>query len=81
MPNVTKETFQGYDVDSKLNTLFDYQLESHGLLTSQIQVCDERFDKVETGQKKWRVATGTIAAGSGLAGGFMAMLLKLKFWG
>ena len=80
MPNVTKETFQGYTPDSKLNTLFDYQREMHGLLTTQIKSCGKRFDKVETAQRKWKLVSGTVAIGSGLFGGFMAMVMKFAFW-
>jgi|GEM_PF-3098864 len=81
MPEVSKETFKGYSTDSKLDTLFDYQKEIHGILAARIEKCDLKFKNLENGQRNWKIKMGTAAAGSGFLGGFVATLLKLKFWG
>jgi len=76
MPSPTKDTFKGYTVDSKLDTLYDFHIETIGLLE---RTC-ERVDVVEKGQKNWKVVSGTVAVGSGLIGGFIAMVTKFAFW-
>ena len=62
---ITKETFMGFDTDSKLNALFDYMI-------------DAKFDiseiKMEINKKR-KIDT-TIAGAMGLVGGFAAMMGK-----
>ena len=77
MPDVSKETFQGYSVDSKLNTLFDYQVESNGLLE---RTCS-RVDKVEAGQRKWKVFSSAAAFMGGIFGGAIAFFSSKFFTG
>ena len=76
MPSPSRETYQEYTTDSKLNTLYDLHVETIGLM----ERLGCRVDTVENGQKKWQIKTGGLAVGSGFLGGFTAMLLKLKFW-
>lgn len=76
MISPTKDTFKGYTVDSKLDTLYDFHIETIGLLE---RTC-ERVDVVEAQQKRWKIVSGTIAIGSGFLGGAAAMLAKLAFW-
>lgn len=77
MPDVTKETFQGYSVDSKLNTLFDYQLEATGLLE---RTC-ERVTVVENQQKKWKVFSSATAFLGGMFGGAISFFSSKFFTG
>ena len=76
MISPTKDTFKGYTVDSKLDTLYDFHIETIGLLE---RTCD-RVDKVETDMKRWKLVSGSVAVGSGFLGGAAAMLAKLAFW-
>ena len=73
----TRDTFKGYSVDSKLNTLFDIAVAQHTCQEEQLEKHNKRFVKLEK-RKKFNTA---VAAGSGLAGGFLAMIAKFSFWG
>jgi len=79
MPNgITKETFQGYPIDSKLDTLYDYIHDIHGTLTTrcpeQQKICGKRLDDLE--KKKW--FNRGISMTSGAISGILAVL-GLKF--
>lgn len=51
MPDVSRETFRGYDIDSKLNTLFDYAVEAQKCHKRQVGSCNERFEALEKPKK------------------------------
>lgn len=75
MNGVSRETFEGYDTNSKLNTIFDYMKELHqcqGETAKAVQDFKERYEK----RKRFDTATG---AGAGLIGGFFAAL-GIKWW-
>ena len=63
MPDgISKETFKGFDTDSKLNTLFDYTIDTRADVSEiKKQIVNKR--KVDT----------TVAACMGFVGGFAAM--------
>lgn len=70
MNGISRETFKGYDADSKLNTLFDLAMESHKCaceMKEQLDVLKRRkfFDK-------------GIAAVSGVVGG--AAMYLVTWW-
>jgi len=73
----SKDTFKGYTVDSKLDTLYDFHIEAIGLLE---RTCS-RVDVVEKNQGKWKLVTASVGAGTGIVGGAFAMFAKLKWWG
>jgi hypothetical protein len=75
MNGVTKTTFEKYDTDSKLNTLFDYIHEIHETRCPDPQSCHDRLDSLEK-RKYWNPA---VNAASGFSGGFLAVLTALKF--
>jgi DNA-binding Lrp family transcriptional regulator len=77
MSEITKETFKGYDTDSKLNTLFDYQNNILERLEIHPKDCSERFKKLE----KAKVKNAVLSAGGGVLGGFLAIIAKFKIWG
>lgn len=60
---ITRETFEGMDIDSKLSVLFDYAKESHRCSCE----LEAKFDK----RKK---SDAIMSAGGGLVGGFLAFL-------
>ena len=76
MTTPSKDTFKGYTVNSKLDTLYDFHVETIGML----ERFGNRVETVEKCQKKWKLVSGTVAVGSGLFGGFLAMLAKLALW-
>jgi hypothetical protein len=84
MSEITKETFEKFDTDSKLNTLFDYHSSTslgikniESLLQGHPKDCEKRFTKLE----KTKIKNTAFSAAMGFVGGFVAMLTKLKFWG
>lgn len=76
MPSPAKDTFKGYTTNSKLDTLYDFHIETIGLLERMCQ----RVDKVENCQRRWKLVSGSIAVGSGFLGGAAAVMAKLAFW-
>jgi len=77
MPIATsRDTFKEYSADNKLLTLFDIAVASQTCQEAQLEKNEKRFTKLEK-RKKLNTA---IAAGSGLAGGFLAMIAKFSFW-
>jgi len=68
----SRETFQGYSTDSKLDTLFDYMKVIYDYSIVQQEKCDGRFKRLE----KRKLFHSTCAGVAGLIGGFMAGLLK-----
>jgi len=73
---VSKDTFKGYSTDSKLDTLYDLQVMTISTIDKRINNHDKRIIKIE---RRKRFDT-SVAAGSGILGGFVAMILKLVFW-
>lgn len=76
MQDISKETFDKMTPESQLSVMFDYHKASYGLLERQCK----RLDKVEAQQTRWKLFSGTIAAGGGMAGGALAWFLS-KFSG
>ena len=71
---ISKETFQGYSTDSKLDTLFDYVLDIHKWQHDQPVICEKRLRKLEN--RKW-INTGA-SGGGGIIGGALTWL-AIKF--
>jgi hypothetical protein len=71
---ISRDTFDGMDVDSKLGVLFDYALESHSCacdMRDKMEALENRFEK------RKRVDTAVAGAG-GVIGGVLSFLgLKL----
>ena len=65
---VTKETFEGYDTDSKLDTVYDILAGDDGVLHRLARL--ERRGLVDRGA----------AVVSGFLGGAAVMIGKLAFW-
>ena len=66
MPDgISKETFKGFDTDSKLNTLFDYTIDTR-IDVSEIRVQITKRKKIDT----------TVAGMMGLVGGAAVMFGK-----
>lgn len=63
--NISRETFQGMDTDSKLDVLFDYNV----MMCQDIQALKKR-KKIDT----------IVSGGMGFLGGFTAVLAKAVFW-
>lgn len=58
MNGISRDTFAQMDVDSKLNILFDYTVES-------VKVCkslDDKTDKLEMKAARWGAAGGIVTA-------------------
>jgi len=62
---ITKDTFDGMDIDSKLNVLFDLSQDTHK------QIC------ALNARKRWDKALSIIG---GVFGGFIAVVAKWSFW-
>lgn len=77
MVDITRETFEGYSVDNKLNTIFDLAVAAEKRQAAQTEKCGGRFVKLEK-RKKFN----TVFAGFwGLVGGFFAVVFKFLFTG
>ena len=49
MPDgISKETFKGYDTDSKLDTLFDYVKDTRGDISEVKEALNVRLQRVES---------------------------------
>jgi hypothetical protein len=70
---ISRETFEGYPVSSKLDTLFDLAKASHEQLCLTHDKCDKRFEKLE--HRRW--FDKTLAFGGGILGG-VATVLGIK---
>jgi hypothetical protein len=68
----SKETFERYDTDSKLLTLFDYIVAIHKTQCGQITQCEIRFKTLE----RRKIFDKGVAGAAGLVGGFIAGALK-----
>ena len=69
---ISKETYKGFDVDSKLNVLFDYAIESHRCAVDneeRIEKLDKKFDR------RKRVDTA-VSGATGFIGGAMMVFFK-----
>ena len=77
---ITKETFEGYPVESKLSTLYDVQL----CVLKSTEQLDKRLDAIEQGVTKDRrkelAIAGTMGAASGLIGGIATVWSYVRFW-
>ena len=70
--SISKETYKGFDVDSKLNVLFDYATESHRCAVineEKIEALDKKFDR------RKRVDTA-VSGAYGLIGGALMVAIK-----
>jgi len=77
MQDISTETFVAMTPKSQMSVMFDYNKTSYGLLE---RMC-KRLDEVESRQKKWKIVTASVGAATGLFGGALVMLAKLKWWG
>ena len=69
---ISKETYKGFDVDSKLNVLFDYAIESHRCAKDneeKIEELDKKFDR----RKRLDTAVSGVY---GLIGGALMVFVK-----
>ena len=69
---ISKETYKGFDVDSKLNVLFDYAIESHRCMNTnkeKIEALDKKFDR----RKRFDTA---VSGASGFIGGAVMVFVK-----
>lgn len=85
---VPKETFRDYSTDSKLDTVYDVMHNIYEILdcrkencVAQEVVCNERMDKLEKGQTKWKLVSGVVASVSGMIGGAIAWVSSKFFIG
>jgi hypothetical protein len=74
---ITKDTFEGYDSESKLNTMFDLMLAQHECSCETIDKLDRLEVKYEHRKKFDSALSGTL----GLVGGAVAMAFKYIFVG
>ena len=81
MNEIKKSTFEGMDVDSKLNVLFDLQTNVQPHCARQAEACDSRFDEIEGRVKKWGLTHLFLIPPFSFIGGFAAMFAKFKFGG
>lgn len=68
---ISKETFQGYTVESKLDTLFDITKATHNQACLKREECNKRFEKLERRKlldKGIAVVSGAIAGILGALG-------------
>jgi acetyl/propionyl-CoA carboxylase alpha subunit len=82
--DISRDTFERADADTKsmlmfdlMNRIYDKVHENQCLYTDHLGKCEDRFKKLEA-RKKIDTA---VATGSGIFGGFVAMLTKLAIWG
>ena len=69
---ISKETYKGFDVDSKLNVLFDYAIESHRCMNinrEKVEALDKKFDR------RKRVDTA-VSGATGFIGGAVMVFFK-----
>jgi len=81
MNEISKETFEKMDVDSKLNVMFDLQTNIQPHCRMQAAACGDRFDVIEKGIRKWGLAHLFIIPPFSFIGGFAAMWAKFKLGG
>lgn len=73
--NLTKDQ-QDYKLWETLNQLLSADRKHAAACLERVNTCEKRFQKIE--KRKWWNAGAS--AGGGIVGGFIAMLLKFKFW-
>jgi len=69
---ISKETYKGFDVDSKLNVLFDYAIESHRCMNinrEKVEALDKKLDR------RKRVDTA-VSGATGFIGGAVMVFFK-----
>ena len=76
MNGIKKETFQGYSVESKLDTLFDY---IHAIYEKSC-VDDDALDKRVTVLENRKRFDTVAATGGGVFGGILAVMGKWFFF-
>lgn len=81
MNEISRETFEKLDVDSKLNVMFDIQTNVQPHCAKQSKACNERFDTIEKNVKRWGVTHVVLIPWFSMVGGFAAMWAKFKFGG
>ena len=85
---ISREAFESADDHTKQLLIFDMLQAQSKLLTgsteaqktfctARCQICDTRMKALE-GRK---FLNGGLAAGGGFVGGFVAMILKIRYWG
>ena len=74
---ITKDTFEKYDSDSKLNTIFDLMLVQHE------GGCDteEKLDMLDKKYEHRKKFDSTVSGGMGFIGGAIAVLATRLFGG
>lgn len=81
MNEISKETFEQMDNSSKLNVLFDLQVNQRPHCARQAEACDTRFKEVEGRVKKWGLTHLFLIPPFSFFGGFIAFLTKTFFGG
>ena len=74
---ISKDTFESLQVEDKLNALFDVAVTTLEYQKKQVEKCDKRFGVLE----KRKLKDTSIGAGSGMIGGFLAVIAKKLLWG
>ena len=77
MNGISRETFNDYDTNSKLNTLFDYAQATHTMVEEHMRSLTARVEALER-KKKFDTSLSTFM---GLVGGMIAGLGKKLFGG
>lgn len=72
MVDISRETFEKYDIDNKLNTIFDLQVAAEKRHKEDYKGFDSRLKKTEK-RKLLNTAFSAIAGG---VGGFIAIIAK-----
>ena len=81
MNEIKKETFEGMDVSSKLNVLFDLQTNVAPHCKARAAHCDGRFEELERDVKRWGIAHLFLIPPFSFLGGFIALVAKTKLFG
>ena len=83
MNGISKETYQGYDTYSKLNTLFDYIHEIYNVSCQDDTALSDRIDSVQSevttlGKKfnRRKKVDTSLGIGSGFLGGIAGFFMK-----
>ena len=87
MKDISIETFETCDIKGQRRILFEGIKGIHTILDKQdtdkiqqVKECDKRFNKIETSQTKWKIAFGSVLAGSGVVGWTIGAFDKIKSW-
>lgn len=88
MPQINRDTFEKAEIGTKLLLIYDMLGEYGALLADHVKKqdetcerrssdCDKRFLKIENRKK----IDAAVSASGGIIGGFLAVIIKAKFWG